>query len=554
MRLLTLTIVLCLLCQALSAQETFDPYQENHPTVTGKLLGYDPAVDDGLELKFVCVVPHPQRQAEYFASPEADGSFTFTLPYPLRYQQIWFSIGDYYYGQLVVDKELSITADLPKLKKKEQRWFTEDVAFGGTDGELNRFINQYTDYEIPRREEGNPFVKIMMNREMPADEKAGQIRELYAKKQAIEKSFLEENPSPHAWILSNERLSDMYGNLFIIYVGKEMPEALFAEALRHQPKVISNDGLSAYYGYLGYFLRGLNDQERLAAYREEIFPTIEAPQEKKRLQAFLGQYQDKLEEKPYNDSLFKKESAYFYRQYKEALYAASIKKFLEKTEALPPHGAGLLKMIGGGEDIWERDHYLKMVLPTVELSWCAELMRKDWEEAREKIREANERLQAIKVNPTASPLGESLGTLPNGASLYVATPSSLDTLLGAIRSTFPDKGIILDIWATWCAPCIYDMERSKENLLKLQEMGVEVTYLCTASGTNQEGWQKKIAEMDLPATHIYLNPELSKSIMSFFELSGYPSHVFLDREGKYHPDVVHGIRNVDFESLREKLR
>lgn len=41
--------------------------------------------------------------------------------------------------------------------------------------------------------------------------------------------------------------------------------------------------------------------------------------------------------------------------------------------------------------------------------------------------------------------------------------------------------------------------------------------------------------------------------MSYFDLEGYPSHIFLDKEGQHHPDLVHGIRNVNLEALREKL-
>ena len=89
--------------------------------------------------------------------------------------------------------------------------------------------------------------------------------------------------------------------------------------------------------------------------------------------------------------------------------------------------------------------------------------------------------------------------------------------------------------------------------IDLRQMGVEVAYLCTANGTTQDGWMKKVTELDLPAMHIYLNPALSREIMTFFDLPGYPSHVFLDKNGRYVPNLLHRISELDFEVIREKL-
>jgi thioredoxin-related protein len=83
----------------------------------------------------------------------------------------------------------------------------------------------------------------------------------------------------------------------------------------------------------------------------------------------------------------------------------------------------------------------------------------------------------------------------------------------------------------------------------LAEQDVQVIYLCVKEGSNKDLWQKKVAELDVPTPHFFLDTHLSKEIMSYFELRGYPSHLFFDRKGKYHPDLLHSIRDIDFDKV-----
>lgn len=555
MRLIFLILLICLvIAPVASAQdEPTRLYQKTAPKVAGRLVGFDPTADEGLKLSFVCVVPLPQQQVEHVVHPDADGRFEFRLPAPLRYQQIWFQIGDYYYGQLIVDQGLVITVDLPKIKQKSETWLSKNVEFSGFDGTLTQYVNQYTAFKNENRKPGQTASEIMMNRTQSAAEKEQRLREVFAKQEALEQDFVKKHPSSHAWVLANERQSELYGSIFIVYMGKEMPADVMTEALQHQPKLISNESMLSFYKYMGYYLNSQTEAERLAVYRQRLLPSIEDPEEKKRLMGFIELYEKKLADEPYDTALFKKELVHFYKPYRKIHSLARIDDFLRKAARLPQVHSSFVKMVSGPEDIWARDQYMKRVLPTIETKWCVDLLQQNWEQAREKIRMTNERLRAIKITEIDSPVGKPLGELPNGAELYVSEQEDLETLLGAIRNVCADKAVILDIWATWCSPCIRDMKESEDNLMKLRKMDVEVIYLCTADGTTQEDWKKKVAELELPTRHLYLSKELSDRIMSFFDLNGYPSHVLLDKQGKYHPEVVRSIRDVDFDLLKEKL-
>ena len=42
--------------------------------------------------------------------------------------------------------------------------------------------------------------------------------------------------------------------------------------------------------------------------------------------------------------------------------------------------------------------------------------------------------------------------------------------------------------------------------------------------------------------------------MSEFNLSGYPSYLLFDAEGKYHKGAVNGISRIDFDKLEDLLK
>ena len=126
-------------------------------------------------------------------------------------------------------------------------------------------------------------------------------------------------------------------------------------------------------------------------------------------------------------------------------------------------------------------------------------------------------------------------------------------LLAAIQNAFPNKTLILDVWATWCGPCIHDMKNSKDSKAALKELAVEVIYLCVEDGSSNKKWEKTVAGLKTEGTHIFLEKELANSVMDFFDLNSYPSHVFIDKEGNWDTNFIYSIADLDIEQLKIRL-
>lgn len=548
----SLCLLSLLFCSSLAAQAQFSPFQEKAPSVKVQLNGFDSENDEALELSFVLVVPTPEHQEKNTVQPEADGTYTFQLPHPLRYQQIWFSIGEYYYGELIVDKGLEIVADLEVLKKDPGNWIKEGIEFKGADAAICEVVNRFVQYRKDNPLEGENKMHVMMDRAASVEDKVRRLAALQEAEAKREATYIETFPSAANWVLENERLSNYYGDLCVLHWSKAMPASLRKKILDHQPKLISNASI-AYYGYQSNGLMYSTPAETIVQFGETLPAQIESEEERERMAAFTTLLQEKKKGADYDKERYKKEAKYFFQQYKKQLHEAKVHTFARKIKEVPGQTRDFLIALGGGKDIWERSYYVEQILPQVESAWIRNRMEKNWATMKKKIIAVNEKLAGIQVSSTDSPIGKHLGSLENGAEFYEAGQAKLEELLGALRSEAGEKAVLFDIWATWCGPCIYDMKQSQANIQKLDEMGVEVIYICVESGTDRDTWQKKVTELDLSTKHIFLSAELSQQIMKYFELRGYPSHVFLDKEGKYHPDLVHSIRNIDFDKIQEKL-
>lgn len=93
----------------------------------------------------------------------------------------------------------------------------------------------------------------------------------------------------------------------------------------------------------------------------------------------------------------------------------------------------------------------------------------------------------------------------------------------------PGKVIFVDIWATWCPPCLHYMQYSKRLIADFEKNDVEFAFICINS--KEKLWREKVQELNLGGQHIYCDFESTLAIRKRFGFSGIPYYLLIDKNG-----------------------
>lgn len=114
--------------------------------------------------------------------------------------------------------------------------------------------------------------------------------------------------------------------------------------------------------------------------------------------------------------------------------------------------------------------------------------------------------------------------------------TSLDDLKG--------KYVYIDIWATWCAPCIIEIPAlqalEKEFHSKnIEFVSISVDNVDGLRGSKEE-WKKMVAEKNLGGIQLYADKDFQSDFMVAFDVNAIPRFILIDPNGNI----------VDFDAPR----
>lgn len=127
----------------------------------------------------------------------------------------------------------------------------------------------------------------------------------------------------------------------------------------------------------------------------------------------------------------------------------------------------------------------------------------------------------------------------------IAGMSDGEKILRKLMEPYKGKFVLLDIWGTWCGPCVAALANSQEEYERLKDF--DLAYLYLANRSSDEGWKNVIKEYNVTGdnvTHYNLPPEQQSAIEIFLGVHAFPTYKLFDREGNL-LDVEVDVRNLE---------
>lgn len=538
---LLLTAIVTSLAQPVGLIALEDPQfdarfaQRTIPQVIGRFLHISPQEIKETTITYTLVTLLGQKTKT--AHLAADGSFQLELDYPLPYQQIWVHFGELFYTGLYVNKQLYVELDVPKLKAagKELAFQADGVRYLGEDGPLNEYMNAYMLFKRADRLALLSSLQSVPRSQHPVvSEVLATFTPIADSMKTIQDEYIATHPSPYGWLLENDRKSELYNKICLYYWGHVMEPALFGQIKEHKTYLLTNSSM-AFCLYLSAYFRKLPANRVTVNWQDVARLSDLTEQEKAAIDSLRST--ETLSPAPAHRTQWTKQlGPRMGKMYQNRRIAQGI-VWLDSLYS--PARADIMKLqLNDSKDIAEQKAALEQILPSMSTSWCKLIAQKEYTRTVEQIALMNRALAASGSSPTAAGFGSPLQQTDFGATLYKLSGMSGADFLAKLKQSFVGKAIVLDRWATWCAPCLHEMPHSKKLQQDAKELPIVFVYVCTAQGSDEGRWKRKIAELQLPGIHIFIDEALDAKLGQLFSFSGYPGYAFIDQKGVYKPGVI----------------
>ena len=119
---------------------------------------------------------------------------------------------------------------------------------------------------------------------------------------------------------------------------------------------------------------------------------------------------------------------------------------------------------------------------------------------------------------------------------HILTCDSTITSLEDAVKPFKGKVVYIDVWATWCGPCLKEFQYLPALKEKAHNMDVVYLYISIDRPEERKKWEKTIAYHQLKGYHLLVNEKLGKSLYTELgnerQILSIPCFVIIDKTGK----------------------
>ncbi len=99
-------------------------------------------------------------------------------------------------------------------------------------------------------------------------------------------------------------------------------------------------------------------------------------------------------------------------------------------------------------------------------------------------------------------------------------------------SDFKGKIVYIDIWATWCGPCVKEIPHLKK--LEEEYHGKDIVFLSVSTDGNKDiqKWKDFIKSRELKGIQLFAGDKSKKELLEPYKISGIPKFILIGKDGK----------------------
>ena len=144
---------------------------------------------------------------------------------------------------------------------------------------------------------------------------------------------------------------------------------------------------------------------------------------------------------------------------------------------------------------------------------------------------------APKTKSTATTQTIKTSGVPSTIKIVPTSTRGGQAIINAIKANYPNKVVLIDIWATWCPPCRAALKEIDAIKPTYQDKGVVFVYL-TGETSPQDKWKAMIP--GISGDHYRLTKQQWESLCTDMNIPGIPAYLLLNKDG-----------SVGFSNLKE---